>query len=86
MLLSNIGGNFKNQTLNSCCWFLKHVSFSVQHMGKPVIITAGWNRKIIVYNDDAETERVQVAGRQKWKGGQLHSGNEYVTNSISPDF
>ncbi|XP_075247173.1 cilia- and flagella-associated protein 337-like [Convolutriloba macropyga] len=44
----------------------------VQHMGKPVIVTGGWNRKIVVYADDAETERVQVAGRQKWKGGQLH--------------
>ena len=46
----------------------------VQHMGKPVIITGGWNRKIVVYADDAETERVQVCGREKWKGGQLHKG------------
>ncbi|XP_059147520.1 WD repeat-containing protein on Y chromosome-like [Physella acuta] len=57
----------------------------VQLPEKKVILTVGWNQKIVTY-DDSDADSMNLAANVTWKGGQLHKDDILTVDFAPPNF
>ncbi|BFZ18007.1 hypothetical protein BsWGS_21047 [Bradybaena similaris] len=50
-----------------------------------VILTVGWNRMILSY-DDSDPENKHLPAKTRWKGGQLHKDDILTSDYAAPNF
>ncbi|GFO38221.1 WD repeat-containing protein on y chromosome-like isoform x1 [Plakobranchus ocellatus] len=52
---------------------------------KKVILTVGWNQKIVTY-DDKDADNLYIPANTSWKGGQPHQDDILTTDFAPPNF
>ncbi|KAK3758931.1 hypothetical protein RRG08_016011 [Elysia crispata] len=57
----------------------------LQFPDKKVILTVGWNQKIVTY-DDKDADNMYIAANTSWKGGQPHQDDILSADFAPPNF
>ncbi|XP_055876696.1 WD repeat-containing protein 49-like isoform X3 [Biomphalaria glabrata] len=64
----------------------EHEVTGILHLpDKKVILTVGWNQKIVTY-DDTDPDSANLSANDKWKGGQLHTDDILTADFAPPNF